>query len=93
MGIQKSDLVYEKSYKWTVLPNDDPRITGIPDSTLLNRHEGYEVLHFINKFMKDHNLTTVTAGQKVEKKIHDELPSDIRSHKNVSEWIVANWNK
>ncbi|SBV91744.1 conserved hypothetical protein [uncultured Desulfovibrio sp.] len=93
MGIQRSDLVYEKSYIWKVLPNDNPKITGKPDSTLLNRNEGYEVLDFINNYMKTHKLSTVAEGQKVEKMIRNDVPKHIHSHSKISEWIADNWNK
>jgi hypothetical protein len=39
--LKESDLKYK--YSWTTVDDDDPRLTGKPDSTLLNRHEGYEV--------------------------------------------------
>lgn len=92
MGIKKSDLLYKDEYSWTTYEDDDPKVTGNPDSTLLSRKEGYEVLYFINKYMKENKLSTVAEGQKVEKMIH-KAPKDKRSHKHVSEWIVANWNK
>ena len=36
--INKSDLYYQ-GYSWTALAGDNPKITGKPDSTLLNRNE------------------------------------------------------
>lgn len=42
--IAKSDLV--GTYSWTVPPGDDPKVSGPSDSTLLNRHEDYEVLYW-----------------------------------------------
>ena len=41
--ISKKDLFYT-DYSWTVLAGDDPKIIGMPDSNLLNRKEGYEIL-------------------------------------------------
>lgn len=52
--ITKSDLNYE--YSWTSTKEDDPKISGEPDRTLLNRNEGYEVLYFINKFCEIYDL-------------------------------------
>lgn len=46
--LRKVDLQFE--YSWTATPPDDPRITGEPVSTLLNRGEDYEVIAFINNF-------------------------------------------
>ena len=85
MGIKKSDLSYE--YFWTTYEDDDPKVTGIPDSTLLNRNEGYEVLHFINNYMREHNLSTVADGKTIEKLLRNDVPKDIHSHSNISKWI------
>ena len=52
--LTKSDLQFD--YSWTALGDDDPRIIGEPDSTWSNRHEGYEVLAFINRFANNSNL-------------------------------------
>ncbi|MDE8755406.1 hypothetical protein PZA22_13035 [Pectobacterium polaris] len=88
--LSQSDLKY--TYSWTALGNDDPKKTGKPDSTLLNRHEGYEVLPFINRFAEKHSLKNKAIGLKVEKMIRENLPGDVRSHKNVIAWLENNWN-
>ncbi|WP_417801001.1 hypothetical protein [Tenacibaculum sp.] len=87
--ITKGDLQYE--YSWTAIPSDDPRVTGNPDSTFLNRSEGYEMLYFINKFCELTNLTTKDNALKAETKIKEHLPSSIRSQANVQAWLVKNW--
>lgn len=89
--LSKSDLVY--SYTWTAIAPDDPKVTGVPDSSLLNRDEGYEVLAFINRFSDIYNFKQKKTGLKVEKLINGHLPGNIRSHKNVSNWLVENWKK
>jgi hypothetical protein len=86
--LQKSDLAY--SYSWTAIHGDDPKQTGEPDSTLLNRKEGYEVLPFINRFIEKHKLNKA-SGLKVEKMIREHLPSNLRSHAHVKTWLVDNW--
>jgi hypothetical protein len=88
--ITKSDLYYQ-DYSWTALAGDNPRITGKPDSTLLNRNEGYEILYFINKFCEIHSLKNKETATKIERMIKEELPGDTRSQENVSKWLVANW--
>jgi hypothetical protein len=90
--ISKSDLFY-KDYKWTAYPTDDPRVTGKPDSSLLNRHEGYEILYFINTFAEKHGFKKKESAIKTEKLIREKLPSDTRSQINVAAWLVANWDK
>ncbi len=88
--IAKTDLEY-KDYSWTTLSNDNPKITGEPDSTLLNREEGYEILYFINKFSEIHELTKKSSAVKVEKMIRNEVPSDIHSQIKIKNWIEKNW--
>lgn len=89
--LNKSDLKYE--YVWTTYQDDDPRITGKPDSTLLNREEGYEMLYFINKFAKLYNLKKKASGLKIEEMIKSRLPSNIRSQEKIKTWIYDNWKK
>lgn len=93
--ISASDL--QHTYSWSAIRGDDPRLTGKPDDMLLNRHEGYEVLAYINSFCSRHNWTpgpyaTKVDALKVERLIRNQLPSNIRSRKNVDEWLVKHWS-
>lgn len=88
--ITKSDLHYT-DYSWTALKGDDPKISGEPDSTLLSRKEGYEVLYFINKFSDKYGFKQKVSAIKVERMIRDEVPNDIRSQEKIKEWILKNW--
>jgi hypothetical protein len=81
---KKSDMIYD-DYSWTTCEGDDPKVTGEPDSTLFSRKEGYEVLYMINKI-----ATTVKEGTKVEKLIHEKLPSSIRKQSDVKKWLEDN---
>jgi hypothetical protein len=92
MNFLKSNLLYNH-YSWTAMPGDNPKISGVPDSTLFNRNEGYEVLYLINKFLEKHSLSSIQAGQKVERMIRVGLPGDVRSQRNVMDWVAANWKK
>lgn len=91
LRFSKPDLGY-KDYSWTTYNGDDPHITGEPDSTLLNRKEGYEVLYFINTYAKKHFFTQFSQFRKIEIMIRANVPSDIRSQKEIFEWIRKNWN-
>lgn len=91
-GILKGDLHYD-DYSWTAIEGDDPKVTGKPDSTFLNRNEGYEVLYFINKFMEHYDLKNKSTATKIEKMIKNDLPGDVRSQENVKKWIAVNWEK
>jgi len=88
--ITKTDLYYD-DYTWTTYSNDDPKVKGEPDSTLLNRKEGYEVLYFTNKFCEIYELKQKASATKVERMIREKVPSDIRSQNNIKDWLVKNW--
>ena len=89
-SIERNDLVYN-NYSWTVYRNDDPKVTGNPDDTFLNRMEGYEILYFVNKFCEMHSLKLKASANKVERLIRNDVPSDIRTQSKIAEWIVTNW--
>lgn len=88
----KTDMVYN-DYSWTVYSNDNPKITGEPDNTFLNRKEGYEILYFINKFAEIHSLKQKASGEKIEKTIREKVPSNIHSQKEIKKWVFDNWDK
>lgn len=92
MPFQRSEMLY--TYNWsTKYENDDPRVTGEPDSTLLDRTEGYEMLYFINSCARKWNWTgyLTSAYQRLEKIIKTEVPSDIRSQQKIKEWIESRY--
>lgn len=89
--ITKSDL-YFTDYSWTAISPDNPKVTGEPDSTLLNRKEGYEILYFINKLCDLWNLSTKPSATKLEKMIRYEVPGNIHSQLNIRNWINDHWN-
>jgi len=76
------DLLFT-DYKWTAYPSDDPHVTGKPDSTLLNRSEGYEMVYFIDRYMKSKGWTSKGTGQKIEKYLRSSK-SGSQSH---ASWI------
>lgn len=87
--LSKNDLQFQ--YSWTAIAPDDARVTGVPDSTLLNRNEGYEVLAFLNRLAQASKWTNTAPALKAERMIKSQLPGSIRSHKNVWQWLVENW--
>jgi len=86
----KNDMHF-KNYQWTAYPNDNPRITGKPDSTRFNRHKGYEVLYLINALAESWELKQINSCLKIEKMIREKLPSTTITQINVKEWIRINW--
>lgn len=89
----KADLVY--NYYWNARQEgDNPNLVGHPDRDLIDRNEGYEVLYFINRFAIQFNWRpdNKVAGRKLEKMLRD-VPGNLRSRTNITNWISANWNK
>lgn len=82
--ISSNQLQYK--YSWTAIRPDDPKVTGQPDQTFLNRNEGYEVLAFLNRVAK-----TTADALKAERIIKTALPGDVRSRANVLDWLNKNW--
>lgn len=75
-------------YQWTAMGDDDPRKTGKPDSVLLNRNEGYEVLYFLNHISADK-----AGALKGERMIRNHLPPNVRSREHILKWLIDNWSK
>ena len=89
MLFTKADLLY--NYNWQYNKKDNAKPNGGPDSSLLNRNEGYEVLYVIHKLMAAWGLKQRKSGQKIEKMIM-WYPNDLESLVAVKEWIQNNWN-
>lgn len=90
--IAKSDLYYS-DYSWTTISGDNPKVTGEPDSTLLNRKEGYEIIYFINKFSEIYGLKQKSSAIKIEKMIRNDVPSNLHNQIGIKEWIKDNWDE
>ncbi len=80
----KADMLF--TYEWSTR-EDDPALRGEPDSSLFNRHQGWEVLYMINKIMAKKGYMTVSTGNKIERLIKEHLPSDVRSQERVIKWV------
>ncbi len=84
----KNDL--KNKYSWSADGGDNPKLKGEPDSSLLDRTEGYEVLYMIQKLMVKWSLKNVSSGQKIERLIH-QCPNNLHSQENIKNWIDKNW--
>lgn len=87
--ITRQDLFYQ-DYSWSAFRGDDPKVSGEPDSTLLSRKEGYEILYFVNKFSEMYGLKKKESAIKIERMIR-QVPSHLRSQIHIKEWIRENW--
>jgi hypothetical protein len=81
----RGDLKYD--YDWTTSAGDNRKIIGFPDNILLNRNEGYEVLHFLNRYMEHRGWYGPNSFSKIEAYIHEKLPGNIRSHKKIQDHL------
>jgi hypothetical protein len=77
-------------YKWSVYGQNDPHISGKPDATNFTKDEGNEVVYLINKLMILWDYRFANTGNKMEKLIHDTLPSEITTQQEVQDWLKAN---
>jgi hypothetical protein len=96
-NFKQEDMLYDDGsyYKWTAKADqDNPKFRSGTDAAQLNRTEGYEVLHFINSFGDKffNSKPTKLTFQKVERMIHDNVPSHITIHSGIQNWIVKNWD-
>lgn len=89
--LKKSDLKFK--YAASTTGGDDPAKRNLPDSTFVNRDEWYEVLYFVNKFANEHGGGKAGVALKAEQLIKTKLPGHLRSHANISDWLVSNWDK
>lgn len=85
--IHKEDLIY-KDYSWRATPGDNPAVRGKPDSTLLNRTEGYEVLTFLNSIARRYGWTK-TDCLKAERKLHNHFFQTPRTRAEWESWLLS----
>lgn len=89
MLYQKFQMGYD-DYKWQAgADHDNPQIIGAQDHSELNRIEGYEMLYFINSLAKTWNWNdNLSSCQHLERIIRNEVPSNIRTHSAIKDWIA-----
>jgi hypothetical protein len=95
MSYKKSDMVYD-DYKWSArADHDNPKIIGGQDHSELNRTEGYEMLYFINSLAKSWSWTPpfTNSAKQLEIIIRTKVPTSIRTHTKIKQWIEANYAK
>ena len=97
MTYTRAQMLYNEGeyYKWeTPGDHNNPAYKKSTDRTELNRTEGEEVLYFINDIGETRwkNVPTLPTYQKIEKMIRHSVPSNIRTHKKMEDWIIDNWS-
>ena len=92
MAFTGGDTQY--TYKWTAAADkDNPYYTKGTDHSQLNREEGYEMLYFINHFVNKHlnGTPTLKIYQTIETAIKEEVPTSIRTHKKIADWLLKKY--
>jgi len=88
--ITQSDLKY-KDYSWTAIPGDNPEKV-LADADRVSRHEGYEVIYFLNSLTGKGNADlSIKTRQICEWMIHEKLPSNIQGRAKIRSWIANNF--
>lgn len=89
------EMMYYNDYVWsTKYTKDDPRVTGQPDSTLLSRKEGWEMIYFVNKLAQIwgwKDSIHPRSYQKIERSIREYVPSTIRTQKDIQSYIETQY--
>lgn len=96
-NFKQSEMLYDdgKYYKWSAAADgDNPNFIGGKDRLELDRTQGYEVKDFINRIGDKHwdNTPNTKTYQKIEKMIRYDVPSNIRKHTEIADWIINNWS-
>jgi hypothetical protein len=88
--LTRNDLQF--FYNWTATGDDNPALRGEPDSSLFNRHDGYDVLYIINHLADKKCWNHKSSGLKAERLIRGHLPFYLRSQELVIKWLNDNWD-
>ena len=80
-------------YRWTNFPENDPRISGLPDKTRFNRNEGHEMLYLINQLAILWHLKQKCSCLKIERMIKEAMPERLVKQEVIMEWVRKNWER
>lgn len=83
----KKAMINDKKYRWKSSKGDDPKKTS-HDRIMFSRREGYEVIPMIQKVVNHFGYETEADVKRVEEAINNALPGNVRSRKNVFNWLV-----
>ncbi|MDZ7718921.1 MAG: hypothetical protein U5K72_08905 [Balneolaceae bacterium] len=87
--LDRSDLKYD--YNWKTGPADIPRTEtstdSETDSKLFRRHEGDEVLDFINEYSEENEVLEKADALEIERLLRDELKNEDMTRKEVRLWL------
>jgi hypothetical protein len=79
----KRAMIDKEKYKWEAGEGDSKT------SVAHDRRQGYEVVPMIQKVVNHFGYETEEDVKRVEMAIRTALPGNVRSRKNVFNWLVA----
>lgn len=89
MAIQvKRSMIDASKYKWQA-GEGDSKTSVAHDRIMFSRRQGYEVIPMIQKVVNHFGYETEEDVKRVEAAIRNDLPGNVRSQKNVLNWLVA----
>ena len=78
---------------WNTPEEDTIIINGFPDNLIFKWNQGYEVLHFINRYMDYRGWQAPATFQGIESAIKTQLPFTAKTHNDVKNWLDANFKR
>ena len=90
-SLLKGHLVFHNNYKWSLIHENDPRVSGPLSKTPFNPSEGYEVLYLINELMSIWKFDSEQYAIKLEKMIKCGITNKGMPQHEVRDWIKTHW--
>ncbi|MXN90656.1 hypothetical protein GR160_05410 [Flavobacterium sp. Sd200] len=75
---------------WNIPESETKEINGFPENVIFKWNQGYEILHFINRYMEHRGWHAPVTFQKIESAIKTRLPFSAKTHHDVKLWLDAN---
>ncbi len=89
MAIQvKRSMLDVKKYQWTA-GDGDSKTSVAHDRIMFSRRQGYEVIRMVQKVANHFGYETEEDVKRIEEAIRTALPGNVRSQKNVFNWLTT----
>jgi hypothetical protein len=72
---------------------DDAAVSRrIPTTFMLNTHDWFDVLYFVNRFATQYGGGDRSFALRAERLIHEHLPVGVRVCRQVEDWLLQHWS-
>ena len=88
-----STAILRHSSVWNIPESETLQIKGFPDNVLFHWNQGYELLHFINRYMEYRGWYAAVTFQNIESVIKTRLPFSAKTHNDVKNWLDVNFKR